>query len=55
MITGNVTVRTFLGKSYQYEVETPIGKLVVNGGNATVYKQGDTIQMHLPANKIVLV
>lgn len=36
MITGNVTVRTFLGKSYQYEVETPIGKLVVNGGNATV-------------------
>ena len=39
MITGNVTVRTFLGKSYQYEVETPIGKLVVNGGNATVYKQ----------------
>lgn len=55
MITGNVTVRTFLGKSYQYEVETPIGKLVVNGGNTTVYKQGDTIQMHLPANKIVLV
>jgi len=55
MITGNVTVRTFLGKSYQYEVETPIGKLVVNGGNATVYKQGDTIQMYLPANKIVLV
>ena len=55
MITGNVTVRTFLGKSYQYEVETPIGKLVVNGGNATVYKQEDTNQMHLPLNKIDLV
>lgn len=55
MVTGTVNVRTFLGKSYQYEVETPIGKLVVNGGNTTVYKPGDSIHMYLPANKIVLV
>lgn len=55
MITGTVNVRTFLGKSYQYEVETSIGKLVVNGDNTTVYKPGDSITMYLPANKIVLV
>ena len=55
MITGTVNVRTFLGKSYQYEVETPIGKLVVNGDNTTVYKTGDSMMMYLPANKIVLV
>lgn len=55
MVTGTVNVRTFLGKSYQYEVETPIGKLVVNGDNTTVYKPGDSIHMYLPANKIVLV
>ena len=55
MITGTVNVRTFLGKSYQYEVETPIGKLVVNGDNTTVYKTGESMMMYLPANKIVLV
>lgn len=54
-ITGTVNVRTFLGKSYQYEVETSVGKLVVNGDNTTVYKPGDSITMYLPANKIVLV
>lgn len=55
VITGTVSVRTFLGKSYQYEVDTNIGKLVVNSANEKVYKQGDDIAMYLPANKIVLV
>lgn len=55
LISGEVTVRTFLGKSYQYEVDTSIGKLVVSSSSEEVYKQGDSIQMYLPANKIVLV
>ncbi|WP_294578685.1 ABC transporter ATP-binding protein [uncultured Thomasclavelia sp.] len=55
VVAGQVSVRTFLGKSYQYEVDTPIGKIVVNSDSETVYKQGDNIMMHLPASKIVLV
>lgn len=54
-IEGTIQVRTFLGKSYQYEVSTPLGKLVVNGDDAKVYETGDTIQLYLPSHKIVLV
>lgn len=54
-IQGVVQVRTFLGKAYQYEVETEIGKLVVNLSADKVYENGDTITMVLPFNKIILV
>lgn len=54
-IQGIVQVRTFLGKSYQYEVDTEIGKLVVNLSAEKVYENGDNILMVLPYNKIILV
>lgn len=54
-IQGIVQVRTFLGKSYQYEVDTEIGKLVVNLSVEKVYENGDNILMVLPYNKIILV
>lgn len=54
-ITGTVLVRTFLGKSYQYELETPLGLIVVNGGNEELFETGDQMKVKLPANKIVLV
>ena len=31
-VTAKIEVRTYLGKSYQYELSTPIGRLVVNDG-----------------------
>ncbi len=54
-INGKVLVRTFLGKAYQYEVETEIGKLVVNLSADKVYENGDNINLILPSNKIILV
>ncbi|WP_425306077.1 TOBE domain-containing protein [Clostridium neonatale] len=52
---GTILIRTFLGKSYQYEVETSIGNIIVNGENTAVYDKGDKITLELPSNKIVLV
>lgn len=54
-IEGIVEIRTFLGKSYQYEVKTSIGNITVNGDNTVVYNKGDKIILELPSNKIVLV
>lgn len=54
-VEGTVVVRTFLGKSYQYEMKTPIGTLIVNSDGIDVYETGDTCQLCLPSHKIVLV
>ncbi|MEG1255370.1 ABC transporter ATP-binding protein [Clostridium sp.] len=54
-VEGKVEIRTFLGKSYQYNVNTEVGSLIVNSENDIIYKQGDIIKLQLPKNKIVLV
>lgn len=54
-IKGKVMVRTFLGKSYQYEVESDLGTWIVNGSDEDVYATGSSIMMKLPSHKIVLV
>ncbi len=54
-VSGTIQVRTFLGKSYQYEVSTPIGNLIVNGDGNKVYETGQDLNLRLPAHKIVLV
>lgn len=54
-IKGTVQVRTFLGKSYQYEVSTDCGTLFVNGSEDHIYETGDELVLHLPSHKIVLV
>lgn len=55
VIEGIVDVRTFLGDSYQYEVNTAVGKINVNNKSETLYNQGDKINLLLPSNKIILV
>lgn len=55
VIEGKVIVRTFLGKSYQYEVETVLGKLLVNGSGEERYQSGDVLSLYLPEEKLVLV
>lgn len=55
ILEGSVQVRTFLGKAYQYEVLTSSGKIVVNSLADCVYETGAKLQLHLPANKIILV
>lgn len=54
-IEGMVLVRTFLGKSYQYEVTTPLGKLLVNGTSEQIYETGDNINLAFPADKLVIL
>ncbi|MBM7688990.1 spermidine/putrescine ABC transporter ATP-binding protein [Enterococcus ureilyticus] len=54
-IEGSVIVRTFLGKSYQYEVTTPLGKLLVNGTSEQIYETGDTVNLVFPADKLVVL
>ena len=54
-IEGIIEIRTFLGKSYQYEVKTSIGNITVNGENTSVYNKGEKVILELPSNKIVLV
>ena len=55
VLCGEVVVRTYLGKSYQYETMTPFGKVVVNDASGTLYNTGDKIRMVLDKAKIVLV
>jgi putative spermidine/putrescine transport system ATP-binding protein len=55
VIRGKVVVRTFLGKNYQYEVDTAAGKLLVNGPKATTYQSGDELQLYIPEEKLILV
>ena len=54
-IQGTVLVRTFLGKSHQYEVETALGKLLVNGSDQQIFEVGETIELVFPAEKVVLL
>ena len=55
VLSGTIGVRTFLGKSYQYEVETSAGVLKVNMGTDHVYKEGEKIRLYLPKDKLILV
>lgn len=54
-VEGTVVVRTFLGKSYQYEVTTPLGELLVNGTSEQTYETGDKINLAFPADKLVVL
>lgn len=55
VLSGTVRVRTFLGKSYQYEVETAVGNLIVNDEDAKLYQAGETVHLYLDPTKIILV
>ncbi|MGH2189139.1 TOBE domain-containing protein, partial [Enterococcus faecium] len=54
-VAGTVAVRTFLGKSYQYEVETALGTLLVNGTSEQLYETNETIHLAFPAEKLVIL
>lgn len=54
-LAGTIQVRTFLGKSYQYEVDTTIGKFLVNDAGVPAYQVGDKVHLVIPKEKLVLV
>lgn len=55
VLEGVVGVRTFLGKSYQYEVNTSAGLLKVNMDMETPFEEGEKIRLYLPQDKLILV
>lgn len=54
-LSGTIQMRTFLGNSYQYEIETTIGKLLVNDAQIQAYQVGDKVRLVIPKEKLVLV
>jgi putative spermidine/putrescine transport system ATP-binding protein len=54
-VDGVVEIRTYLGKGYQYSIETKLGSLIVNSSKEQVYDQGDKVKLKLPANKLIIV
>lgn len=54
-VAGRVVVSTFLGKRNQYNIETPIGELVVSTSQEKAFNIGDAVTLSLVSNKIILI
>lgn len=54
-VPGRVVVSTFLGKRNQYNVETPMGELVVSTSQEQAFNIGDAVTLSLVSNKIILI
>ncbi|MDR3247458.1 MAG: ABC transporter ATP-binding protein [Treponema sp.] len=54
IIPCTIKVRTFLGKSYQYQLESLEGALIATAGGDQIFQSGDRVFASLPASKIVL-
>ncbi|OAA93246.1 ABC transporter ATP-binding protein [Clostridium coskatii] len=55
ILDGTIEVRTYLGKAYQYSVNTKLGSIIVNNGNDEVYDIGNEVKLYLPSNKLIIV
>ncbi|MBG9794791.1 hypothetical protein ABD76_20850 [Paenibacillus dendritiformis] len=54
-IAGRVKISTFLGRSYQYIVETALGDFTVNREMEQPFERGTAVKLVLPKEKVVLV
>ena len=54
-IDGTIEVRTYLGKEYQYSVNTEVGNILVTAGNDKKFSKGNRVRLYLPSNKLILV
>ncbi|MDF2719646.1 MAG: spermidine/putrescine transporter ATP-binding protein [Paenibacillus sp.] len=52
---GTVKVTTYLGREYQYVVETQLGEFIVNDGREKPYEHGERVTLGFPAEKLVPV
>jgi putative spermidine/putrescine transport system ATP-binding protein len=55
VVDGIIEIRTFLGKGYQYSIETKLGAMIVNSSREQIYTQGEKVKLHLPSNKLITV
>ncbi|WP_019535743.1 ABC transporter ATP-binding protein [Paenibacillus ginsengihumi] len=54
-VVGKIKVSTYLGRSYQYEVETELGTFTVNKEMDTPYVSGSEVHLMFPPERLVLV
>lgn len=55
VISGTVRISTYLGRSYQYVVQTELGDFTVNREMEQAFESGTAVKLVLPKDKIVLV
>lgn len=55
LIEGHIKVRTYLGDSYQYEVESELGDIVVNTSDSEALNTGDIIKLNFPESEICVL
>lgn len=55
LVEGIIKVRTYLGDSYQYEVDTELGEIIVNTNENIALNTGDTIKLHFPESDICVL
>lgn len=54
-LPGTVQISTYLGRSYQYQVETELGVFTVNQEMEQPFMQGQQVTVYFPKEKLVLV
>ncbi|WP_409342113.1 ABC transporter ATP-binding protein [Paenibacillus sp. MBLB4367] len=52
---GKIKVTTYLGRKYQYVVDTAIGEFIVNSDNTVPFEHGDRVMLSFPKDKLVTV
>jgi putative spermidine/putrescine transport system ATP-binding protein len=55
LLSGKVKVSTFLGRSYQYVVQTELGDFTVNKEMELPFINGRDVRLQFPSDKLVLV
>ncbi|UQZ34921.1 spermidine/putrescine ABC transporter ATP-binding protein [Paenibacillus sp. PK3_47] len=55
IVPGKVQISTYLGRSYQYQVETELGVFTVNQEMEQPFVQGQQVTVYFPKEKLVLV
>ncbi|WP_400243663.1 ABC transporter ATP-binding protein [Niallia sp. JL1B1071] len=54
-MTGTIKITTFLGRSYQYVVQTALGDFTINKEMVQPFKNGQEVTVIIPKNQMVLV
>ncbi|KAB7668343.1 ABC transporter ATP-binding protein [Bacillus sp. B1-b2] len=54
-IQGKIKITTFLGRSYQYVVETALGEFTINKEMVQPFQNGQSVTVTIPEDKLVLV
>lgn len=55
LLEGHIKVRTYLGDSYQYEVESELGVIVVNTSDSMALNTGEVLKLNFPESGICVL